>query len=451
MKFYSNGKLHLKFNTKTEYPYWGILVVIAIICLSIFTSELLSFAAFALCIYRTVRYDAKIFAVDYCVLVPFSQVFKAPGGLSYLVLISLFAAVWYFFKGRIKANSAFVCVFVILVYFITRMQMDIVNFVLCFSQIFIVYVLMQRQNTDSAEKAAKAFCSSLLFASLFALLIRNTPQLIAVRGRESAAMWGVAVKRFQGLYSDPNYYMVTIMIGIALLAKLKDCGKIDIKQFLVFGALFSLCGFMTFSKTFFMAFIIFGMLYILWQFRNRNYGKGLLLIGGSVGAAAVVFTANINLFSLILARFINAEDINDLTTGRTDIFIRYIEEISKSPQSMFFGYGFAAKGLNMDPHNIYIEILYYVGIIGLLLMLWFCAEMCKTAKKQAGQAQKQNFFSKYIVLMMFAVLYFTLQGFFALVAYTELFLAFISIMIVKKDKLLKNDKSLSGEEKLTYE
>lgn len=434
MKIYSDGKLHLRFGTKTEYPFWGMLAITGLIGLSIFTSDILSMAAFVLCMYRLVKYDAKVFAADYCVLMPFTQIFKAPGGVSYFVYLGLIGAIWYFFKGKVKANGGFIVTFIILVYFIARMQMSISNFVLCFGQLFLVYVLVSKQDSDSAETAAKAFCTSLILSSVFALLIRNTPQLIAARGRESSAMWGIAVKRFQGLYNDPNYFMVTLMIGIAILAKLRDSGKIDDKKFIASTLFLSVLGFLTFSKTFVLAFAIFGIAYIFWQFRNRNYGRGLLVIGGSVGAVAAMLTMNFDLFSIIIARFTSSGDLNDFTTGRTGIYKQYLEEITESPFTILFGHGFAAKGLEMDPHNIYIEILYYVGVIGLILMIWFCFEMIGTAKRRTNLTKKQNFFSKYIVLLMFAILYFTLQGLFAIVAYTELLLAFLSIMISHKEK-----------------
>ena len=62
------------------------------------------------------------------------------------------------------------------------------DFVLCFGQIFILYVLLPRQDAVSAERAAKAFCWSLLVTSVYALVFRNAPQLVALRGVEDIAI-----------------------------------------------------------------------------------------------------------------------------------------------------------------------------------------------------------------------------------------------------------------------
>ena len=371
MEFYKNGVLRLKLNSKSEYPLLSILFAVALICAAPFTTNLLCYAAFVVCLYRVIRYNAKVFAADYCVLVPFVNIFRESGGDSLLIYLCLIAAAWYFIKGGIKANGCVVVLFMMAAYLITRMQFNISDFVLCFGQLFVIYVLLSKQDVASAERTAKAFCTSVVFSSLYAIVFRNTSQLEALRGEESAAIWGTSFMRFQGLFGDPNYFMTLIIVGLAILAKLKDSGRIKNGVFYFEAAAMMIFGLMTYSKTFFLVFIMLGIIYIIWQFWNRNFVRGSLLIGLVIAAVIAIFAFNVDLVLVTLTRLLAADNISDFTTGRTDIYVQYMGEIMDDPYSFFFGKGFAAKGFEKDPHNIYIEIAYHTGMIGVSLFTAF--------------------------------------------------------------------------------
>ena len=53
----------------TEYPAFSMLLVMALILLSLFTTVYLCYVAFIICIIRVIRYDEKIFATDCCDMV----------------------------------------------------------------------------------------------------------------------------------------------------------------------------------------------------------------------------------------------------------------------------------------------------------------------------------------------------------------------------------------------
>ncbi|MBQ7124341.1 MAG: hypothetical protein IJO01_07010 [Oscillospiraceae bacterium] len=432
MEFYKNGVLRLKLNSKSEYPLLSILFAVALICAAPFTTNLLCYAAFVVCLYRVIRYNAKVFAADYCVLVPFVNIFRESGGDSLLIYLCLIAAAWYFIKGGIKANGCVVVIFMMAAYLITRMQFNISDFVLCFGQLFVIYVLLSKQDVASAERTAKAFCTSVVFSSLYAIVFRNTSQLAALRGEESAAIWGTSFMRFQGLFGDPNYFMTLIIVGLAILAKLKDSGRIKNGVFYFEAAAMMIFGLMTYSKTFFLVFIMLGIIYIIWQFWNRNYVRGSLLIGLVIAAVIAIFAFNVDLVLVTLTRLLAADNISDFTTGRTDIYVQYMGEIMDDPYSFFFGKGFAAKGFEKDPHNIYIEIAYHTGMIGVSLFTAFAVSLVRMVKRSAHYVYKQNFIAKYIVLVMVLALYCTLHGMFEIVTYTEFFLALLAIMLIRK-------------------
>lgn len=54
----------------------------ALLYLGPFTTQKLNDLAFAICVYRIIRYDAKDVCPSYMALVPFAQIFQTQGGFS---------------------------------------------------------------------------------------------------------------------------------------------------------------------------------------------------------------------------------------------------------------------------------------------------------------------------------------------------------------------------------
>lgn len=414
----------------SEYPALGMLLVMALILLSIFTTVYLCYVAFLICIIRMIRYDEKVFAADYCMLIPVTQVFRLSGGMTFLIWLCLIAALWYLIRGRIHGDGGLVCLLLLLNYLIVRMQMDINNFVLCFGQMFVLYVLVPKQDRQSAARASKIFCWSLVVTSLFALLVRSTPQLVAVRGKETAAIWGTGIMRFYGLFRDPNFYMTLLAVGLALLCKLKDAGQIKGFNFWFLAALLAIFGVLTYSKTFFLVLILLVGLYILWHFWSQKVFRGIWLTLLVIIAASYLLFAEDSPFAVVLARLTSADTISDLTTGRTDVYAQYLKAIFENVGTFLFGYGLSAEGLFKDPHNLILELAYYIGVIGLMLYVVFCIVMFRKMNGKLGSVP-QNTIAKYILVITIFALYFPLNGMFATIFYSELFLTFMAVLLVK--------------------
>lgn len=441
------GKLQIRLGRdKSEryYPTAGIVLAMGLIFLSPFTSSLTSYGAFLICLYRMVRYDAKVLAADYCVLVPAAQIFATSGGMSLLIYVCLIAAVWQFIRTGIRGESCYVMLIVLINYLVARMQLDISRFVLCVGQMAFLCVVLPQQDEQSAEWTAKAYCVGLLISSGYAVVFRQSWQLIAVIGKESEAIWGSGILRFRGLFRDPNYYMMMLIIGIALLLKLRDCGRIRLWPFLIMCGLMGALGILTYSKTFFLVLLLMGGVYILWQFRNGKVLRGMILIGTLLVCGAVVMVWEDSPFQVVLTRLASADNVDELTTGRTTVYADYLGQILSSPSSFLLGQGMAAEGLIKDPHNYYIEVAYYTGVIGLVLMVGFYMAMIDAMSRRTPQFREQNLIARYVVVFMTLVLYFTLHGMFQLMSYGGLFLAVLSIMLTKKKPALTNQPGTEG-------
>lgn len=433
MKIKTHGyKLKINRSIGGVYPLGSIVLVQALLYLAPFVSSLLSYVAFVICAYRVLRYDARVFATDFAILMPLTTLFQSPGGISLLAYLSLFAAVRYVLGYGLKLNRATVLLLILANYLLLRMQMEISLFALYFGQLFLFCVIIPWQDSQSAERTAKQFCSSLLLSSVYALAFRNTSQIAAIRGKEVPAYWGSSLMRFQGVFEDPNYYMLLLVLGLALLIKLKDSGKITRGYFFSMGLAMFALGVLTYSKTFALAFVLLGCVYVFWQFRNRKYAFGSFLIAALAIVICVMMLLDISPFEVLLARFTNASNLSDLTTGRTRIYQRYWAEISEKISGVFFGLGMSAKGLDRDPHNLFLEVIYYTGVVGLVLVTWFYGSIGYQMNRKTVGMARQNMFAKYVVLLMVIVVFATLSGMFSVVSGGAFFLAFLSILITKK-------------------
>ena len=138
-----NLKLHAwRLSGTTEYPVWSIAIALVLIALSLFLPVYLCYVAFVICMYRIVCYDAKVFATDYCLLIPWARLFRTAGGMTLLVWLCLIAAIWYLIRGKLRANTALVILILLLNYLLLRMNMAVNNFGLCFGQLCVLFVLL---------------------------------------------------------------------------------------------------------------------------------------------------------------------------------------------------------------------------------------------------------------------------------------------------------------------
>lgn len=419
---------------ENKYPLLGIIAVMALNLLSPFVTALLVYPAFLICIYRVIRYDERVFAVDYSVLIPVSLLFRTTGGMSLMVYLCLFAAIWYFVRGGIRAERSYVVLIVLLNYLILRMQFEVSNFLLCFGQLFMLCVLLPKQDADAAERTVKLFCISLFASSLYAFILRDTWQIAAIRGNEVPAFWGSNSMRFQGLFQDPNYYMSLLIVGLALLIKLKNANRVGNWFFWIMGLAMTVFGLLTYSKTFILMLPLLVAVYIVWQFWDRKFARGLGLTLAGIATIFILLLADFSPFTVVLTRLTNATNLDELTTGRSEVFEAYMSAITENAGSVMFGKGLAAKGLTKDPHNLYLEIVYYIGVTGLLLMTCFGGAVVHILKRMAYRAGKQNLFAKYAVLFMVLVLHFALHGMFSTNTYACFFMAFLSILLTKKEE-----------------
>ena len=140
----------------------------------------------------------------------------------------------------------------------------------------------------------------------------------------------------------------------------------------------------------------------------------------------------------MLSRIDDASDVNSLTTGRSNIWLSYCEFFLDNPFSTLFGGGFGAPlWQSHGAHNTYIDLIYYLGIIGTVLLALMFNALIKIRKGPS----KFNLLN-YSVWISVATMYFFLSELFY---FDWAFHILIAILISKMDLSNSVEKGDSNE------
>ena len=430
---------------KMEYPVGSMIIVLALIYASPFLSLYLNYLAFLLCIYRIIRYEESVFAVDYCVLASVSYIFVSTGIVSLLSWLSIVAALWWIIKMGVRAVPSFALLIILLNYMLFRMQGEVNTFVLCVSQLILMFVLLTNQRKEAIVYCVKGFCLSVIVSSLYAMVFRNASQINYLLGNEIEAYWKSSFTRFRGLFRDPNYYMTMAAAAIALLAVLYLNGYLSQKAFAAGAGILMVFGALTYSKTFLVVLIVFCILFVAMLFSRKRYILGIMcvflfLIAGIILSRTVL--------AVTIYRFTSTDNLYELTTGRSELIAEYLQEITKSAGSLFFGAGLSAEILGRGTHNLFLEIVYYYGLTGLGIMTAYIVSLIRLAGQRFEDSMgKRTGILKYTVLLIFLLLFSTLQGLRFSITYVILYLSILAATITPQNSIAfptnrKEDESI---------
>ena len=426
---------------KIEYPVGTMIIVLTLIYASPFLSLYLNYLAFLLCIYRIVRYEESVFAVDYCVLASVSYIFVSTGIVSLFSWLSIAAALWWIIKMGVRAIPSFALLVILLNYMLFRMQGEVNTFVLCVSQLILMFVLLTNQRKEGIVCCVKGFCLSVIVSSLYAMVFRNVSQINYLLGNEIEAYWKSSFTRFRGLFRDPNYYMTMAAAAIALLAVLFLNRYLSQKAFAAGAGILMVFGALTYSKTFLVILIVFCILFVAMLFSRKRYILGIMcvflfLIAGIILSRTVL--------AVTIYRFTSTDNLYELTTGRSELIAEYLQEITKSAGNLFFGAGLSAEILGRGTHNLFLEIVYYYGLTGFGIMTAYILSLIRLAGQRFEDSMgKRTGILKYTVLLIFLLLFSTLQGLRFSITYVILYLSILATIIMPKKG---DDFSVRGDE-----
>lgn len=183
--------------------------------------------------------------------------------------------------------------------------------------------------------------------------------------------------RRSGYMGDPNFYSshITAALGGILVLLLNNSKRSRLFVLIPLVCLLLYCGLMSVSKSFLL---IGACLLLLWlvallfkrgKLTTKVMSIVTLVVLGLFLLSSTVFT---DMLDVMLSRFGQNANLSELTTGRTEVWGRYISAMFGDIRMLLFGQGFTDVIFGeKPPHNTLLEVIYQLGLIGFILItLW---------------------------------------------------------------------------------
>ncbi len=263
----------------------------------------------------------------------------------------------------------------------------------------LLLVFIQVCNPEESVDYIISYSCGFLFSSYLGLSKLSNPLINQYfKGGNSEYIGGESVVRFSGLFEDPNYYSIGVIIAIFLLVRVFLSLKKPLLKFFCFllaGGL-TYFGLITYSRIYYIALLML-VVYFVIQSKSKVLTIAFVLVL-SVAIAPVILNSTI--YSNIMNRFMD----DDISNGRLQIWSRYLNNIFSSPVSILFGQGVGAKLVGgTGCHNTYIELLYTVGFFGGVIYLRL---IIKTMRQKGSMLH--SLMDRLLLPTIFCVMIFTL-------------------------------------------
>lgn len=382
----------------------GIAICIAIVAGTSFS--IVSYAAFALSVAAVVLLSEEDALCFMMMIMPFANIFKSsPEAQSFFTYLFLFYVLWRFLKYQYIHKTFFVTIAILVAYLALQMlfTVNILRTIKFVANILFVYLVVSSGDKYNTKRICLFYIIGVVLSSLVSAL-DVAPNITPFVHQKQT--WGQyeKVSRFAGLYPDPNYYSINVIISLCLIVILNHTKELPAIPAICLAVL--LVGFagMTMSKSAFLMLLLPFLLLMYSKIKKKNYFVFLcVLVAGTVAMFKLV-SGEIELFNNILYRITKSKNLDTLTTGRMDIWQSYFEFLMSNPVYLLFGYGLNAPALNgRGSHNTYIDLLYCLGIVGTILLLVVFYVLVNIGENR----EKRNFLN-YSVWLCVGIMYFFL-------------------------------------------
>lgn len=346
-------------------------------------------------------------------LFPFASLFKVLSitGTSFFTILEIFLVIKYAYTYRTISKKFMTTLLILIITFslsdtmsgnLGGMSVIKIIFSIALFRIFTV-VFMEKDG----RYYINFYCFGLMLSCIIGGFKDKFPNIMRYYSEADVDyIWvsGSKILRYTATFSDPNYYSLAIIIAVGILIALVFSNNHSLIH-VVMIPIMSVLGMLSYSKSYFLMLIIMIMVLMILLLMNKKIGMVafvvilavLLLFGG--------FFANNSIMINILSRFDERSDVNALTTGRVDIWNTYFDYIKSSYRIYLLGDGTGAVDFYGATHNMYIEIWYHIGLIGLIVYLvsYFRVMLFKKVIKHR--------LVNYYLFTSIAVMYFFLSGF----------------------------------------
>lgn len=346
-------------------------------------------------------------------LLPMATIFKfAPGQFSAFTIVQLIWVICAFFKTGMKATKADIGIILFFIYLsicqIFYGGFDISATIKLSFGLLMLLMVKKMRIYDNYVSIFLAYIFGVIVSSLFMYIDSPLFNILAYVSSKTERLAGSEagsyITRFAGLYGDPNYYSVNLIIAMILSLCLFKMRKVTLIQVIYLIAPLAFFAAQTGSKSAFFMLIIPILLFEYISIKNRHYFLACISIGLIGFGGWMLFQGEFNAFSVAIQRLTaNHSNLNDITTGRGAKWVECLEYILDRPIIFLFGNSLLVVTLNgLAPHNTYIDMLFQLGVIGTVWMLWI---FVKAWKHCAFKRSVLN----YSLIIVISIMYFFLS------------------------------------------
>ena len=304
-------------------------------------------------------------------LLPFAQVYKvlSIGGTSFYTLLEVLVIVVAVIRLK-EIKLKFLIPFVLwVVYVLLGSGLNLLMWIKQLMIPLLLYVFFHSER-PSFKEIILSLTVGLLLSSVLALFAFDIPQLLEMM--DLARLWEAdeVVYRFTGLYSDPNYYTLVIVLCVVSMTIFFSSRRMGVEALVLSGVLIYF-GARSASKSFILMLAAVAVMFVLCMFLNKRHVGGTLSLTAAALGSVAVMAGKFDVFSGVLLRL--QVGVGGLTTGRVSTWDQYFRYFGENGLRLLFGSGINAGFLEETAaHNTYIDLLYFYGIVGAVLFLLTC-------------------------------------------------------------------------------
>lgn len=335
-------------------------------------------------------------------LLPFTMIYKiSPSSSSLFTYLSLIITICLILRKR-NLDTSFLCLLLLIaIYLFVGATNSITDYIKLVSSFVLGYIFINEINKSNFPNIIVYLSTGVIVSSFIGLRKSSWPALASFfSSMKSEYINGVSVNRFTGLYLDPNYFSIIVIVCLMTVLIFAFKKEIKLIPASILSILLIIFGCITYSRIFFLSLILVIVFALLFKIKaTGNYMSSLIILLVIV-AIGLFFANKYGIIENIMYRF-SKEDISN---NRFTIWTSYLNYICSSIKNIFFGVGIDRGYYNgLGVHNYYIEIWYYLGIFGGILYVSMILRILLGNKK----IKKRNFLNYstlLILLIMFATL-----------------------------------------------
>ena len=405
-------------HNRRHYQWAGALSVVSIIVLGTH-SAIFALAALGIAAMQIVFGDEDFSWKLIFILFSFANIFKlAPNSTSLFTYLILLFDVMLFIKHRtLPSLWIFFAIYTVAVPFIAMESscFKLIRWVKLLCSLLMMFYFFEREKKGNEDELFLYFVVGVILASLtyhldsgFFRVSRYTFDIGVFYDGMSDAERDLV--RFAGLYSDPNYYSVNVIISMCLTVILFHREKIKLPVFALLMAVLLYFIKETYSKS---ALLMSAVPLMMFLYSNHLKRRRTLQMASivmfSVALIYLIVTGGGEMFSTVFGRLsADKGDLNSLTTGRFNVWVYNMEYFMEHPWQFLFGKGINATLINNKAHhNVYLEIIWYVGLIGFIMIFAMLKQVLQTVPRR-----RERNLMNYSVLFCAVAMYFFLSALF---------------------------------------